>query len=148
MLKPTKKVLIILFGLFAWNYFVGLMGIWPTVLWQVHFPLLNYTIVPNVSILVVADVIWWYFIASLFAYYIDFLLTKTKWLTGKLFISFAALSCADLVLSIGFWNIGGGNTPMENFIASFAGTLFVYMVLLSFFALAVLVVRLFHKKEA
>lgn len=147
MFKPTKIIITILLGLFGWNYFFGTIEIWPYSLWYTHFPLLSPTTAPSYSILITVDVIWQYFLACLFAYYVDFLLTKTKWFTGILFLSFAALSYADLMLTIGFANFGGGNSPLENFTSKLAGTLFVYIVLLSFIALAVLIVKFFKNKE-
>lgn len=147
MFKPTKIVLIILLGLFGWNYFFGTIEIWPYSFWYTHFPLLTPATAPSYSILIAVDIIWQYFLACLFAYYVDFLLTKTKWFISILFLSFAALSSADLMLTLEFANFGGGNSPLENFTTKLSGTLFVYIILLSFITLVVLIVKFFQNQN-
>ena len=126
--------------------FFGTVEVWPY-LWHVQFPLTRFLITANsleyyVILTTSITLIWQYFIACLLAYYSKFLFSKTK-LSAVLFcLLFAVLSVVDLSLGLEFSNIGGGgNSTLDKFITSLTGALFVYMVLLSVVAFAVLVVK-------
>lgn len=147
MFKPTKLILFILFVLFGWNYFFGIIEVWPYSVWSSHFPLLSPGSGVSYPVLIVVDLIWQYFLACLFAYYTEFLFSRTKLYVVKIFLVFAVLSFLDINIVLGFSSVGGRMSSLYAFISVFAKDLFVYIVLLSLVAFIIFVAKLFQSKR-